>query len=1423
MAATTKAALKAAKSALDSQDYVEAVNQASAVLKSDPKNYFGHVFLGRAHEKKDQLEEATKAYEAATRLKPDDELAWKGLCAVCEAQGSKASGRYITAAVGLAQVYAEKSDLDQCQATINKLTGFVKANGTRQEYKEALKFLLPTSPIFDFLEGRLQPPVLTYTRLAEITEAEETERINKEIGERRTRLGAKIGQVKAEVTREVFAKSDLESLYQNVIDWSSDDEIRREYEEKLLRRAYDHMLALVQGEKKAKRDQVTKLAHEMVIIKHPYRLAWDLELNWPDIEDVASLDKGILREFVQFFPDSGVAKVIQAYQGYVLKTKDLGPIKTSTKDDDEESKVENSEETIPLSTEERLLLLSEGTDDVKDSYFAYRLTAEYYLQIEEHESCVDSARKSLELLAAESQKCGLRFQENNDTLKTCLATSLVYYQSPKNHPEAQDLFNDVLSRKSNSTAALLGIGLVYEEQEQYHDAASFLERALARDPDNIRIGAEASWCRAQTGELETGCQQLQAYYDKLVSQKGANLDLKALIAYRVGKCIWAARKDKASRKDRKGAYAYFLAAIKANPNLAPPYTGLGLYYADYAKDKKRARQCFQKAFELSGAEVKAAERLARSFADDAEWEIVEIIAQRVIDSGVVKPAPGSKKKGISWPFAAMGVVQMNKQEYPAAVVSFQAALRISPQDYNSWVGLGESYHSSGRYNAAKKTLEYAVALRQTLASNDSSDNAWFADYMLANVHRELSEYEEALTSYRAVLERRPQEFGVSIALLQTLIERSEHSLATGFFGQAAEGAREAITAAANMNKSYHRAFNFWKAVGDACMIFSSIPNRIDQLPAEPLTTLVAAIEAPRDESLTASDKTLLEVSDASATSLVGCLDAAIKAHRNSIVISEEDFYALAVGWYNLGWTQYRASLLLNDSHSKTSSRLSKQAVRSFKRAIELEAGNADFWNALGVVTTSLNPKIAQHSFVRSLHLNERSARAWTNLGALYLLENDHELAHQAFSRAQSTDPEFPYAWLGEGLIALLVGDMREALSHFTHAVDIADASATTIKSQYLSTVFDHILQTPSISADSIAALVTPIFAAQQLQSLALDVTPHRHLLALLQERVGDYTAAVTLLEQSCAAAEAAYETTESPAALAQYIRAKADLARNQLATHAFADAIANADTALSLSELDDGDDSPAATLGLSPADRNKCRLSAHMTAGLAHYASSPPDHAAAVAMFRAALTESGGAPDVVCLLAQMLWAAGGTEQRGVAQEQLFSVVERHTGHVGATTLLGAIALLSGDADTLDAVVDDLQALRIDAGLVPEQRARVERLLRDVAAVRTDDEKAAGVANAEVYRTIMLHPAAPAGWAGLATAAAVAESEGAGYAAAMAATVAEGSVPPRGVLGAEDLARAYAGTGWAADAQKSIMAAPWLRDGWESLQWCSGSA
>ncbi|KAG2413764.1 hypothetical protein HFD88_002953 [Aspergillus terreus] len=1409
---SSKSALKAVRTALDAKDFELAAEKAKALVQQEPQNYHANVFLGLALDKLNKNKDAEKAYLAATRLKEGDKTAWQGLVSLYEKQQKQGTDRldaYRGAVISLCQIFAEADDKHRSQDVVDKYVAFTKKNGSRAQYRKALELHLPDSPIYPILEGRIPHPSHTYLRLIEMTESEEKEFINREIGERRTRLGARIDQVILEVKREAFKRSELEQLYRGVVDWSHDDQVRRTYEEKLLERGCDVLAVLPPSEKEAKRAEVWKAAHDMVIIKHPFELAWTISLEWKDVQSFSEWDLGFLQDFIEFFPELGLSKLLKGFLA-----SDISPFPKESRDPSpKEQEAENGQsDNQELAAHDSLILMVEGLETSSSSIVAHRIMAELYLSLEEYESAADVSRKGLVNTQDLFKMSGLSLRNTVDCLNVVLANSLIYYQSPRNHPEAKAIFDEILSRNPTSTSCLLGVGLILKVDEDYSEAVNFLERALDRDPTNIKVRGELSWCKALNGDLSSGLDGLQDVLAELENSRSENREFKAEIYYRIGYCQWEMDPSPAARKDRNGAYANFLASIQSNMNYAPAYTSLGLYYADYKKDKTRARRCFHKAFELSPSEIEAAQRLAKAFANQKEWDLVEAVSQRVVDSGKAKPAPGSKRKGYSWPYAALGTVQINKQQYTKSIVSFQAALRISPGDYHSWVGLGESYHHSGRFIAATKAFEHAQQLEETL-SNDDKEQIWFARYMLANVKRELAEYDDAIRRYEEVLAFRPNEFGVSIALLQTLTENSWKSLELGLFNDCVELARKAIMVATSLAAERVDIFNLWKGVGDACSMFSYVRLKAARLPISELQALLNAQADPTVfDILTDVDEvghqhvSLLKDEDQEAISPSDkALYASILAYKRAIHVSVQDIHAQAVAWYNLGWAEYRLYRCVQAAKGKKQSRrLLKAALRCFKRAIELEAGNSEFWNALGVVTTNMSPKVAQHAFVRSLHLNDRSAQAWTNLGALYLIHNDLPLANEAFTRAQSTDPDYSQAWIGQGFLALLFGDRREARGLFEHAFDISNSSAVLPKQQFTLSLFDHLMSDASVS-NEVSQLIQPFFALQQLCSQDPSDLPFVHLASLLAERIGELSDSEINLRAVCSAVEAEYEVSESTASLSKFAQANADIARVLLARQEFEEAAEKAETALMLSGEEDAD-------RLDPEANRKLRLSAHLTAGLAHYYMKSMDNA--IDMFRDALQEADNAPDVVCLLAQVLWAKGGEEERAVARQQLFDCVESNPDHVGAVTLLGAIALLDDDRDAIEAVESDLQSMITRDDIEIHEQSKLIKLLTAISTLGFGDTadipeetRRLGEATAAVMRA----PYQPQGWMELSAASSEAAPAEMGVKRALR------SVPPRGHLDAVDLSDAYAQTGKASDALRAIMVAPWKQSGWEELK------
>ncbi|KAK1779615.1 hypothetical protein QBC45DRAFT_411063 [Copromyces sp. CBS 386.78] len=1451
---STKQLVKAAAEAIKKQQWDDAIEGAKNIIDKDNKSYQGHILLAFALDKKGRLEEAENTYLAATRLKPEEKEAWQGLVKLYpNLDTTNKFKQHQHAVLKLAEIFRDANDLQKCYETVDSFITYARTKAEPYQYVDALDLILPESPIYEAIEGRFGHVWRTYETQAQLVEQNEKKRINTLIGERRTRIGARINEVTLEVKREVYRQSRLSYTYAQLINWTNDDEVRRMYEEKLMQYGHDRLMAWPPGEEKERElANVLKLANDMVIIKHPYKLAWDIAINWQDHKEIKEWDVTVLRQYCTFFPDSDLNRVVMGFL-----TSSVSPFpqekQEQTTTDDAAAKSEGSTEeseddedggaaTIyaPITEEDRLLMMTEGISGA-ESLLAFRLMGEYYQHLEEWESNVELMRKALTFLKEERAKTGLDFRFTEDAFSLYLGTALVFYQTPRNHQEAKVLFDAVLAHDPTSTPAMIGVGLIYEEEEEYDEAIDFLERALKRDPDNIRVRTEAAWVKALKRDFDMARAELDACIP-ILSKKGQSKEILSQTQYRLGYCIWNIDTSKAARKDRSGAYAMFLESLKNNLNYAPAYTILGIYYADYAKDKKRARRCFQKAVELSPSEVESAERLARSFADDGDWDRVELVAQRVVDSGKVKPPPGSKRKGISWPFAALGVAELNKQEFHKAIVSFQSALRISPNDYHSWVGLGEAYHSSGRYIAATKAILNAQKLEESCEAN-LTDETWFTKFILADIKRELGDFDESIELYQHVMQERPDEEGVATALMQTLVDNAFDSLNKGFFGKAAGLAAEALTFATKAPDAIKDTFNYWKAIGDACSLFSTIQGRISEFPAGIVRSLLGTDDdLPAYQILKDIDNVgtgivstdgIFPKDETVGVDLTKALQATILAHKRSIHIASSDVHAQSVAYYNLGWAEYRAHACLppdmrKNSHKKPTNYI-KAAMACFKRAIELEAGNSEFWNALGVVTSEVNPAVAQHAFCRSLFLNERGAHVWANLATLALAQGDLGLANEAFTRSQSTDPDYSLAWLGQGVVALLTGNEKDARGLFTHAMEISGDSCRIISQRYAVSMFDYILSCSSSESLPITTLIQPIFALSQLQSLhsssassssSTDLA-YTHLLALFLERTGELSRAISILDSLSTTLEQEYETTESPLALKHFAIVKSDLARCQLSAHLFSEAIDSADLALQLSSDDSADE-------LTAEEGRKLRLSAHVTLGLAKYYSH--DIPAAVAAFDQALSESDTNPDVVCLLAQIRWATGSEESRERGRDLLFSVIadtaeKDQQQHVQSVLLLGVIALLDNDAESMDAVVSELQTLRsfVDEDFIsPEQQAQLGEVLRAILT-------ASGEGQAQPMVDVMLHPFLPHGWArvaqlALASSCTLNEQEEEGQqgiseceaASEMALRVARKGVPPRGNLTPEDLARAYAGTGRPADAQVGVVVAPWERSGWESL-------
>lgn len=101
--------------------------------------------------------------------------------------------------------------------------------------------------------------------------------------------------------------------------------------------------------------------------------------------------------------------------------------------------------------------------------------------------------------------------------------------------------------------------------------------------------------------------------------------------------------------------------MKRSSSFAPAFSDLGVYYLEIIKppDPNRASKCFQKAFELDATQTDAGRRLAESFAEEREWDLVEVVARRTIEGEGGDGQVTSKYLPVnSWAYKALGVVEL---------------------------------------------------------------------------------------------------------------------------------------------------------------------------------------------------------------------------------------------------------------------------------------------------------------------------------------------------------------------------------------------------------------------------------------------------------------------------------------------------------------------------------------------------------------------------------------------------------------------------------------------------------------------------------------------------------------------------------------------------------------------------------------------
>ena len=297
----------------------------------------------------------------------------------------------------------------------------------------------------------------------------------------------------------------------------------------------------------------------------------------------------------------------------------------------------------------------------------------------------------------------------------------------------------------------------------------------------------------------------------------------------------------------------------------------------------------------------------------------------------------------------------NRRNFTAAINSLQVALRADEKDAPSWTRLGEAYLLSGRHTAALKSFMHAKEL-------DPSN--WTIDYFVAWVKQDLTEYDEAIALYRAILEGHPDETGVTFALANALLLAGRKHRTTGFFDRAVDDVANSVSLSVTLLQGdLGFKLTVWKLLTDGLL---ALPMDNDQDTEAVVTALDGVQSLVSNSSGEVTD--ILPLGGPSATGVPLPLLLAAHVCQNRVnVLAEGDSVARAAAFHDLSMVMHRVSLTTATLEIKQKCKALRLATS--KQAVKLDPTEDAHWTALGVASFGDNVDVAQHAFIRAIELD----------------------------------------------------------------------------------------------------------------------------------------------------------------------------------------------------------------------------------------------------------------------------------------------------------------------------------------------------------------------------------------------------------------------------------------------------------------------
>ncbi|XP_055387036.1 tetratricopeptide repeat protein 37 [Condylostylus longicornis] len=453
-------------------------------------------------------------------------------------------------------------------------------------------------------------------------------------------------------------------------------------------------------------------------------------------------------------------------------------------------------------------------------------------------------------------------------------------------------------------------------------------------------------------------------------------------------------------KQYKDALPFLLKATKMKPYFADCYLYLGILY-NSIKDVMHAKKCFRKCSDLNPCCELAISNLSAIYRSEGEWEL----NANFLDS-VVKQLDGTKLK---WVLFQQSLNYLDMEQYEKAIQSLRVAMKYDQTNILYWEILAEVYHERGSYNSAMKVFQKIL---------EQNPDHKYAKLQVATIKCTMGLYNESIEDFSELLLVDDQYLPAIKGIAEAHYQLANHLLHENLFGRCKSNLQIAID---HLQKIFlnHKNKNFlwlWRLTANIFTAVACLPSKLSFLK-------IYGILARREEE------------DVCELNRKDLFELALKFYSGALKLTQDDTFL----WQDLSLCAYFYILFEENSDKPKLMQLAQNACKS---SIKCSPKRWQTWNLLGVLcATKLddlepNYSLAQHYFIKGLQLDENCAIIWANLGVLLLNVNDISLSNKYFKRSQESNPIYINGWLGQAIIAELIGEEEEAIDLFRHCTEL---------------------------------------------------------------------------------------------------------------------------------------------------------------------------------------------------------------------------------------------------------------------------------------------------------------------------------------------------------------------------------------------------